>query len=61
MRRLSLSLGLGVCLALTAAACGPSAYCQTGPKHGTQCYSENDLHPPGERPKPAGDDKLNSR
>ncbi len=25
-------------LTLTLTACGSSTYCQSGPKHGTQCY-----------------------
>jgi len=37
--------------------CGPGAgtYCQSGPKYGTQCYSQMDLQPPGSPPPPAGD------
>jgi hypothetical protein len=36
-------------------ACGPGAgtYCQSGPKYGTQCYSQMDLQPPGSPPTPA--------
>jgi hypothetical protein len=47
---------LGGALALLA-GCGPGAgsYCQTGPKYGTQCYSQMDLQPPGTPPPPAGD------
>lgn len=60
--RLSLfSLALSAPLLLGLAACGSSTYCQSGPKHGTQCHSENDLQAPGERPPPAGEDKLNRR
>jgi hypothetical protein len=40
-------------LALTLPACGSSTYCQSGPKHGTQCYdvdesqqSNNPADPP---------------
>jgi len=46
-----------VCLAALAAGCGPNggSYCQSGPKYGTQCYSQMDLQPPGSAPPPAGD------
>ena len=44
-------------LASLLAACGPNGgtYCQSGPKYGTQCYSQMDLQPPGSAPPPAGD------
>lgn len=46
-----------VLLAGLALGCGPGSgtYCQTGPKYGTQCYSQMDLQPPGSPPPPAGD------
>jgi hypothetical protein len=49
----SITRGLAIsALALTALACGPGAgvYCQSGPKYGTECYSEADVrNPPGEQ------------
>jgi len=44
-------------LSAVMAGCGPGAgtYCQTGPKNGTQCYSQMDLQPPGAPPPPPGD------
>jgi len=52
------ALLLMLCVAQTAiTACGPASgtYCQSGPKYGTQCYSQMDLQPPGSPPPPAGD------
>jgi len=42
---------------LLSTGCGPGGgtYCQTGPKYGTQCYSQSELDPPGTPPPPAGD------
>jgi len=58
--RSTLWFGFALSFLFTVPGCGGAAYCQSGPKQGTTCYSDNDLHPPG-RPAPAGDDKLNSR
>jgi hypothetical protein len=57
MRRISTLLSILVCGLTTLSACGPGAgtYCQSGPKYGTQCYSQVDLQPPGTPPPPAGD------
>ena len=43
---------LALVFALALPACGPGAgsYCQSGPKYGTQCYSQMDLQPPGTPP-----------
>ena len=38
------SLPLALLLVLLA-GCGERVYCQSGPKHGTKCYSEEDLAP----------------
>lgn len=56
MSRFSFLLALAGAAAWLA-GCGPGAgsYCQTGPKYGTQCYSQMDLQPPGSPPPPAGD------
>jgi hypothetical protein len=40
-----LILGL-LATALTGCPSG-GLYCQSGSKHGTQCYDRNDLEPPG--------------
>jgi hypothetical protein len=61
MPRFSLLLTLLVTLTSAAAllsGCGPGggAYCQSGPKYGTQCYSQMDLQPPGS-PPPSQDDR----
>jgi hypothetical protein len=39
-------------LGLSVACCGPGGgtYCQSGPRYGTQCYSRQDLAPPGSPP-----------
>jgi hypothetical protein len=52
----ALFLGLA-CLTAFTTGCGPGAgtYCQSGPKYGTQCYSQMDLQPPGSPPPPPGD------
>lgn len=34
---------LFVTLALASSACGSGAYCQSGPVHGTQCYSSTEV------------------
>jgi hypothetical protein len=41
-----------VSLAVALPGCGPNGgtYCQSGPKYGTQCYSQMDLQPPGTPP-----------
>jgi hypothetical protein len=46
-----------ICTAAMLSGCGPvpGTYCQSGPKYGTQCYSQMDLQPPGTPPPPAGD------
>ncbi len=51
MSKQSLALCL-VSLAVALAGCGPNGgtYCQSGPKYGTQCYSQMDLQPPGTPP-----------
>ncbi|HEY3666250.1 MAG TPA: hypothetical protein VGL19_09630 [Polyangiaceae bacterium] len=56
MSRLALLVALGSVTAVLS-GCGPGggAYCQTGPKYGTQCYSQMDLQPPGSPPPPADD------
>ena len=56
MAKLILLLPMLICLA-SLAACGPAGgtYCQSGPKYGTECYSQMDLQPPGSPPPPAGD------
>ena len=61
MPRFSRFLTLLVTLACAAAVltgCGPGGgtYCQSGPKYGTQCYSQMDLQPPG-TPPPSPDDR----
>ena len=46
---------IAVTLLTTVPACGPGGgtYCQSGPKHGTKCYSETDVrNPPGTHPEP---------
>ena len=52
LRFLSFAL---VCLAGLITGCGPGGgtYCQSGPKYGTQCYSQMDLQPPGSPPPSA--------
>jgi hypothetical protein len=57
MSRFAPSLLLAVCQASLLVGCGPGAgtYCQSGPKYGTQCYSQMDMQPPGTPPPPAGD------
>ena len=44
-------------LAVLLIGCGPGGgtYCQSGPKYGTQCYSQMDLQPPGSPPPSPGD------
>jgi hypothetical protein len=44
----------------TLAACGPGSgvYCQSGPKYGTQCYSEADVR---EDPKQRGTEQPGPR
>jgi hypothetical protein len=56
MSRLVFFLALGWVTAVLS-GCGPGGgtYCQTGPKYGTQCYSQMDLQPPGSPPPPADD------
>ena len=56
MAKLALLFFTLVCQASLTTGCGPGAgtYCQTGPKYGTQCYSQMDLQPPGSPPPPAG-------
>ena len=56
MAKFSLLMSMVICQA-SLAACGPGGgtYCQSGPKYGTQCYSQMDLQPPGSPPPPAGD------
>jgi hypothetical protein len=48
---------VALALALGLPACGPGAgsYCQSGPKYGTQCYSQMDLQPPGAPPTSSDD------
>lgn len=60
MARFSLLLLVAAYRATFIAACGPGAgtYCQSGPKYGTQCYSQMDLQPPGTPPPPAGDNRA---
>jgi hypothetical protein len=51
----SLFVVIAATLVAAATACGPGGgtYCQSGPKHGTQCYSESDVRtPPGRHPEP---------
>jgi len=57
MAKLTLLLLTLAGMASLTAACGPGGgtYCQSGPKYGTQCYSQMDLQPPGSPPPPAGD------
>ena len=51
-----------LCLALCSAALsgcwapGSGTYCQIGPKYGSRCYSQMDLHPPGAAPINPSDD-----
>ncbi len=55
MCRFIVSVGFFIFGIASLGACGPGAgsYCQTGPKYGTQCYSQMDLQPPGSAPPPA--------
>ncbi|MEI9952492.1 MAG: hypothetical protein WDO74_26810 [Pseudomonadota bacterium] len=57
MAKLTLLSFMLVSQASLATGCGPGGgtYCQSGPKYGTQCYSQMDLQPPGSPPPPAGD------
>jgi len=44
-------------LAAVLVGCGPGSgvYCQSGPKHGTQCYAEPDVRQPPGQPRPIED------
>jgi hypothetical protein len=45
-------------LLLLSIGCGPGAgaYCQSGPRYGTQCYTESDLNSPPGAPRRPGDE-----
>ena len=57
MAKFSILIVLATAAATLSSACGPGAgaYCQSGPKYGTQCYSQLDLQPPGSPPTRDGD------
>jgi hypothetical protein len=42
-------------LALALPACGSSTYCQSGPKHGTQCYDVEPSEPSNDPTDPPPD------
>ena len=50
MKKLSLIFMLVGSAILSSACWRDGAYCQSGPKYGTQCYSKMDLPPPGNQP-----------
>jgi hypothetical protein len=63
MAKLTLLSFLLFCQAALLAGCGPGGgtYCQSGPKYGTQCYSQMDLQPPGSPPPSAADRERSRR